>query len=165
MDIYDFFSAHGVEFERYDHPAVFTCEEAERLCPPMPDSAIKTKNLFLRDKKGRRHFLVTVPDQKRVHVKRLEALLDVSKLSFASEQRLERYLQLTPGSVTILGILNDNEHKVEVLIDTAVWEAEAIRCHPLVNTSTLVIPISHLRRLLKLTGHEARVLDVPENLE
>ncbi|MCP4398581.1 MAG: prolyl-tRNA synthetase associated domain-containing protein [bacterium] len=162
MDIYQFFSEHGIEFERYDHPAVFTCEEATRLCPPMPDNAIKTKNLFLRDKKGRRHFLVTVPEWKQIHVKALEVLLEASKLSFASPQRLERYLKLTPGSVTILGILHDAEHKVEVLIDTAVWKADAIRCHPLVNTSTLVIPLSHLQRLFQLTGHEPRILDIPE---
>lgn len=162
MDIYHFFSEHNIEYERYDHPAVFTCEEATRLCPPMPANAIKTKNLFLRDKKGHRHFLVTVPERKKIHLKALEILLGVSKLSFASPQRLESYLKLTPGSVTILGILHDDEHQVEVLVDTAVWEADAIRCHPLVNTSTLVIARKHLQRLFQITGHEPHILDVPE---
>ena len=164
MNIYHFFAEHNIEYERYDHPAVFTCEEAERLCPSMPDNAIKTKNLFLRDKKGRRHFLVTIPDNKKVDVKALETLLGASKLSFASPQRLEKFLQLTPGSVTILGILHDADHEVEVIIDLAVWGAEAIRCHPLVNTSTLVMPLSQLQRLFQLTGHEAQVLDVPEKV-
>jgi Ala-tRNA(Pro) deacylase len=161
MDIYQFLDDHAIPYDRHDHPPVFTCEEAERLAPPLPESAAKTKNLFLRDRKGRRHFLVTVRATKRVDVKALEPLLESTKLSFASPRRLHHYLGLTPGSVTLLGVLNDPDHAVEVVIDADVWQAEAIRCHPLVNTSTLVIPLAHLRRFFDATGHAARVLNVP----
>ena len=161
MNIYQFLKEHDISYERYDHPPVFTCEEADRLCPPMPENAVKTKNLFLRDKKGRRHFLVTVADQKRVNVKALEPLLGVSKLSFASPQRLERYLDLTPGAVSILGVLNDLNNDVEVVMDEEVWNSEAIRCHPLVNTSTLVISKNDITRFLELTSHSIRVINVP----
>ncbi len=162
MEIFHFFDSHRITYQRYDHPPVFTCEEANALCPEMPAEAIKTKNLFLRDKPGRRHFLVTVGDEKSVDIKALAPLLGVSNLSFASADRLERYLGLTPGSVTLLGVVNDAEHAVSVVIDEAVWNAAAICCHPLINTSTVVIPQHDLRRIFEITGHQAQVLNVPE---
>jgi Ala-tRNA(Pro) deacylase len=159
MDIYQFLSDHDIEYERHDHPPVFTCEEAERLVPPMP--ATKTKNLFLRDRKGRRHFLVVVGYEKAVDLKALTSLLGVSKLGFASPARLEKYLGVDPGSVSILGLVNDLDGEVEVVVDKDLWGAEALRCHPLVNTSTLVIVRDDVRRFLELTGHQVRVLEVP----
>ncbi|GAK58446.1 YbaK/prolyl-tRNA synthetase associated region [Candidatus Vecturithrix granuli] len=162
MDIYQFLEKHGISYERFDHPPVFTCEESSRLCPPMPEYAAKTKNLFLRDKKGRRHFLVTVDEEKQVDVKALEEVLGVQKLSFASAHRLEEHLGLTPGAVTMLGVFNDmQQQRVEVIVDKAVWQAQAVRCHPLVNTSTLIIPHSGIERFFKETGHPVQVLDVP----
>jgi Ala-tRNA(Pro) deacylase len=84
MDIYQFLADHDIEYERHDHPPVFTCEEAIRLVPPLP--AAKTKNLFLRDRKGGRHFLVAVGYEKAVDLKALASLLGVSKLGFASAE-------------------------------------------------------------------------------
>lgn len=162
MDIYQWLAEQKIDYERYDHPPVFTCEEADRLCPAMPPAAVKTKNLFLRDKKGRRHFLVTVADEKTVDVKALGIMLGVGNLSFASPERLQKYLGLTPGAVSILGVVNDTQHAVEVLVDEHVWKAQAVRCHPLVNTSTLVISLADIRRFLAITGHPARVFVVPE---
>lgn len=163
MEIYQFLAQHHIVYERYDHPPVYTCDEANALCPEMPTNAVKTKNLFLRDKKGTRHFLVTVGDEKSVDLKALKNLLGLSKIGFASPERLQKHLGLEPGSVTILGVLNDTEYAVEVIVDTAVWQADALRCHPLVNTSTLVISQQHIRRFLDLTGHTVQVLDVPTN--
>jgi Ala-tRNA(Pro) deacylase len=159
-DIYQFLDTHHIAYKRYDHPPVYTCDEANELCPEMPENAIKTKNLLLRDKKGKRHFLVTVSDDKSVDLKALKSLLKLSKIGFASPERLQKHLGLEPGSVTILGVINDSEKAVEVIIDQAVWQAEAIRCHPLVNTSTLVISQPNIRRFLELTGHTVRVLDI-----
>jgi len=159
MDIYRFLTEHNIHYERHDHPAVFTCEEAERLVPPL--AATRTKNLFLRDRKGRRHFLVVVGYEKAVDLKGLTSLLGVKKLGFASPARLERYLGVEPGAVSILGLANDIEQEVEVIIDESLWHAEALRCHPLVNTSTLVISQDDIRRFLEITGHLVRVLDVP----
>ncbi len=161
MNIYQFLADHNIKYERYDHPPVFTCEEANRLCPKMPAEAVKTKNLFLRDKKGQRHFLVTVEDEKAVDLTALKSLLGASKLGFASPERLKKYLGLTPGAVTILGLINDVNFEVEVIVDEEVWSAKALRCHPLVNTSTLVISQNDIRRFLKLTGHDIRVLCIP----
>ena len=159
MDIYEFLDKHGIAFDRYDHEAVYTCEQADVL--DIPVTAAKTKNLFLRDRKGRRHFLVTVGADKSVDIKALEALLEAKGLSFASQKRLEKYLGLTPGSVTILGVINDADNAVEVVIDEDLWRLGSMRCHPLVNTSTLVITHEDIKRFLDITGHEIRVVDVP----
>jgi Ala-tRNA(Pro) deacylase len=159
MDIYEFLHTHMIPYERYDHEAVFTCEQADLLSIP-PDAA-KTKNLFLRDRKGRRHFLVTVGAEKSVDIKAMECLLSAKGLSFASEERLMRYLNLTPGSVTILAALNDHDSRVEVIVDEDLWQCETMQCHPLVNTSTLIMAVDDIRRFLALTGHKARVLRIP----
>lgn len=160
MDIYQFLAEHDIEYERHDHPPVFTCEEANRLVPPLP--AAKTKNLFLRDRKGRRHFLVVVGYEKVVDLKALAFLLGVSKLSLASPERLKRFLCVDPGAVTILGVINDVNKAVEVIVDEDLWGSKAFRCHPLVNTSTLVISKENIKRFLDKTGHEVRILNVPD---
>ena len=150
---------HGIPFQRFDHPAVFTCEESDRLCPPMPGA--HTKNLFLRDRKGARHFLVTVGHEKSVDLKALKILLGVDKLSFASEDRLKHLLGVTPGSATLLGLIVDSGHVVEVIIDEDVWNADIILCHPLVNTATLAIPKAGMETFLAATKHVPKILNVP----
>ncbi|NVM26194.1 MAG: prolyl-tRNA synthetase associated domain-containing protein [Desulfobacterales bacterium] len=159
INIYQFLAEHDIEYERHDHPPVFTCEEADRLVPPLP--AVKTKNLFVRDRKGGQHFLVVVGYEKVVDLKALSSLLGVSKLSLASPERLRRYLGVDPGSVTILGVVNDPDKEVEIIMDEGLWDSEAFRCHPLVNTSTLVISRENLQRFLDTTGHKLRVLNIP----
>jgi len=159
MDIYRFFDAHGIAYDRHDHPAVFTCEEADRLVPPLP--AAKTKNIFLCDRKGQRHFLVVVGYEKRVDLRALSERLDVRKLRLASPQRLKKYLGLDPGSVTLLGVLNDPNGAVEVIVDEDLWAAETFQCHPLVNTSTVVISRGDIQRIMDITGHRVCVRRVP----
>ena len=160
MDIFAFLDAHGIAYDRFNHPAVFTCEESTRLAPPMP--GLHTKNLFLRDEKGKRRILVVVSTEKRVDLKALRTIVQASKLSFGSPELLRASLGVEPGSVTILGLMHDTDHQVEVIIDEEVWRAEAIGCHPLVNTATLVIPHAGLERFLQVTGHTHRVIAVPE---
>lgn len=158
-DIYDFLSSHNIEYQRFDHPAVFTCEEAEKLDLDMPGNG--TKNLFLRDKAPKRHFLVVVPKEKNVDLKKLKDLLGVSKLGFASPDRLQTYLQLTPGSVTLLGLINDAQHAVEIVIDEQLWN-KPLQCHPLINTASLVLQPQAIQRFLELTGHEPKIIDIPQ---
>ena len=158
-DIYQFLADNNIEYERHDHPPVYTVADVERLVPPLP--AVKTKNLFLRNKKGRRHFLVAVPAQKRVNIKALGAVMGSGHLSFGSPERLKKYLSVDPGSVTVLATINDPEHAVELIFDEVLWKEEAFQFHPLVNTSTLVISRENLQRFFVKTGHEVRLLDVP----
>ncbi len=156
---YQFLADHHIEYERHDHPAVYTVEEAEKLVPPLPGA--KSKNLFLRDKKGVRHFLVVVSAQKRVNIKALPEVVGSSRLSFGSPGRLEKYLGIEPGSVTLLAIFNDPDQLVEVFIDRELWDSEAFNFHPLVNTSTLVITRDNLQRFIDATGHAIQIVDVP----
>ena len=158
-DVYQFMANHHIEYKRHDHPPVFTVADVERLVPPLP--AAKTKNLFFRDKKGKRHFLVVVPAQKRVDIKALGAVIGAGRLSFGSPDRLKRYLGVDSGSVTILALIRDSDHAVEVVFDKSLGQEKAYQFHPLVNTSTLVISRDNLLRFLEVTGSEIRHLDVP----
>lgn len=159
-DIWRFLEENRIDFQRFDHPPVNTVEDVHRLTPDLPGA--KTKNLFLCDDKGKYHFLVTVPDHKTVELKRLKNLLGVKKLRFGSPRRLHRYLGIEPGAVTLLGVINDTRREVKVVIDEKIWSADAVQCHPLVNTSTLVVPIEDLRRFLNATGHKPEIVSVPE---
>jgi Ala-tRNA(Pro) deacylase len=142
MNIYQFLAEHSIEYERVDHPPVFTCEEAEQLVPPMPGT--DTKNLLVRDKKGRRHFLVVVRYDTLVDLKSLSRALGVSNLSFASSERLKKYLGIEPGAVSLLAIVNDIESAVEVILDADLWNR------------------SDIERLLLITSHRYTVLPVPK---
>jgi Ala-tRNA(Pro) deacylase len=136
-----------------------TVEESERLVPRLPGA--KTKNLFLRDKKGARHILVTVPHDLAVDLDALGALLGAGRLGFGSAERLMKHLGVTPGSVSLLALINDATHAVEFVLDRRLWDADAVHAHPLVNDATMVIPHAQLERFLVATGHAARVIDVP----
>src|SRR3989338_5024321 len=137
MTIEAFLEKNNIPFRRFDHPAVFTCEESARLCPAMP--GIHTKNLFLKDEKKRRHILLSVPHGKSANLKEFGKLYGIKSLSFASAEDLKKYLGVEPGAVTLLGLIHDTEHHVEVFLDEELWKHEEIGCHTLANTATLVI--------------------------
>ena len=120
-----------------------------------------TKILFLRDKKGRHHVLVVVASDKQVDIKSLSVTLGFGHLSFGSPERLLKYLGIEPGSVTLLALINDTNHEVNVFIDYDLWRADALQCHPLVNTATLVISKEGIERFLRFTGHPFQLIDVP----
>jgi Ala-tRNA(Pro) deacylase len=162
-DLADFLREHGIAPPRHEHPPVMTVEESERLVPPLP--GMKTKNLFVRDRKGRRHFLVTVPHDRAVDLDALGEALDAKGIGFASAERLQTYLGITPGSVSLLALVNDAGRAVEFVIDRALWQADALHAHPLVNSATMVLTHSDLERFLAATGHAPRVIDVPAKPE
>ena len=89
-------------------------------------------------------------------------MLAVNSLGFASPERLQQHLQLTPGSVSVLAILNDEEGAVELVIDQPIWDADNVQCHPLVNTTTLVLPVADLKRLLSELERPVNVVEIPE---
>jgi Ala-tRNA(Pro) deacylase len=161
MELDDFLARHRIDAERFDHPPVMTVEESERLVPALPGA--KTKNLFLRNKKGDRHFLVTVPHDRAVDLNALGARLGAGRLGFASAERLRQHLGITPGSVSLLALVNDAAHAVEFVIDRSLWQADAVHAHPLRNDATMVVPHASLARFLEATGHPPRVLDVDDN--
>jgi Ala-tRNA(Pro) deacylase len=146
-----FIDGKGFAYQRIEHPAVFTCAEAELHRPKSP--AVSTKNLFLCDKKARRFFLVVTACEKTVKLDKLSSQLGVAYLRFGSEENLMRLLGVTRGAVTMMGLVNDTEHRVELWIDTEIWQGEFFLSHPLVNTATLIFIKSELERFFALTGH------------
>jgi Ala-tRNA(Pro) deacylase len=138
MTLQKFLDNHGFVFECHEHAAVMTVAESEALVPALPGA--KTKNLFLRDKKGLKHFLVTIPAASSVSLDRLSTLLGAAGLSFGSPERLL---------------------KVQFVMDQALWDAPAVQAHPLINTATMILPHDELERFLAATGHVPMVTSVP----
>jgi Ala-tRNA(Pro) deacylase len=153
-----YLDASEIEFVRVEHPPVFTCEEANRYRPPA--AGLDTKNLFVRDEKRNFYLLVTACE-KRLDLKALGSALGTSKLHFASPEQLSEILGLTPGSVTLLGLVNDTESRVQLVADAEYWPAGAYLCHPLVNTATLVITHDAITQFLHRTGHTPRIVLFP----
>ena len=158
--VYEFLESHNIAYERCDHPPIFTCDQAEELVPWL--NGARTKNLFLRDRKGKRHFLVVARPDQTVDLKALSEEIDSSRLSMASPERLLQHLGIEPGSVSVLALLHNTSNAVEVIIDESVWSSDNVLCHPMINTSTLVISLDALRILFGITGHRYSVLALPE---
>lgn len=146
-----FMNGNHFIYQRIEHPAVFTCAEADLYHSGI--TAVSTKNLFLCDKKGRRFFLAVTSCEKSVKLDNLSLKLNAPHLRFGSEENLMRLLGVTRGSVTMMGLANDTEHKVELWVDAEIWCGENFLCHPLVNTATLVLSKNELERFFTMTGH------------
>jgi Ala-tRNA(Pro) deacylase len=152
QELLTFLDDNNFTYQRVEHPAVFTCAEAEQHRPDLP--AVSTKNLFLCDKKARRFFLAVTACEKTMDLDVLAEQFGIKHLRFASEKNLEHLLGVTRGSVTMMGLANDNEHTVELWMDDEIWQGEYFLSHPLVNTATLVLAKAELERFFALTGHE-----------
>ena len=151
---------NGFTYQRIEHPAVFTCAEAEIHRPTV--QATSTKNLFLCDKKARRFFLVVTSCEKNVRLDSLSTQMGVPHLRFASEENLYRILGVRRGAVTMMGLANDVEHQVELWMDAHIWQTDYFLSHPLVNTATLVLSKTELERFFSLTGHFLHFFDNQE---
>ena len=158
IDIFDILERLFIRYERVNHPAVYTSEEARRLVPHRPARA--AKNLFLRDKKGKRHILLVVDDCKNIQFKDIERQTGLTHLSMGSPERLARHMGVAPGAVSLLALINDPEGRVEVMIDKELWEVEEIQSHPLINTATVVISVADMARFIAYTGHSIQFVDV-----
>ncbi|WP_116473460.1 prolyl-tRNA synthetase associated domain-containing protein [Zobellella maritima] len=143
-----------------EHPPLFTCEDADRLLVDRPGTRIK--NLFLRDNYGRRHFLLLTRPGKQVDLKALSIQEGISRLGFASSERLGRYLGVEPGHVSVLALINDVRGEVDLWLDEELSAGDDFHCHPLRNTATLLLSRIDLLRFAEQTGHRPRWLAVPE---
>ena len=158
IDLFEFLAQHGIDSVRHDHPPVFTCEEEREHVPE--SGAARTKNLFMRDKRGRRHLLLVTLCTKTVSIASFCETAGADRLSFASPERLKQHLGVEPGAVTVLGLVNDSGHAVELFIDADVWAAPSLHAHPLRNDATLVLSHDALVRFLAATGHTPRIVTV-----
>lgn len=146
-EVYKVLEKLGISYKKYNHPAVYTVEEAEKEIESIEGE--QTKNLFLKDEKGRRHYLVVLSAKKRANLKDLATFLKEKKLSFASSERLENYLGLKPGSVSPFGLINDNDCQVEVIIEEDLKKAKEIGFHPNDNTATVVLRWEDFQKFLE----------------
>lgn len=148
----------GIAQVTHDHPAVFRVEEGLELKAAMPGA--HTKNLFLKDKKGRL-WLVSARQDTEIDLKALPRVIGSDRLSFGNEALMWETLGVRPGSVTALGLINDPDHRVTFVLDRALWEADIVNFHPLTNTATTGLPQAAFRAVLKALGRSPIVVDFP----
>ncbi len=152
--VYAFLDGLGVPYERYEHPPVFTVDQALEHWAGI--DAVHGKNLFLRNKKGDRHFLVVAAHTTPIDIAALAALVGESRLSFASPERLSAHLGLVPGAVSPFGLINDRSRSVRVLVDSELRAARRVGFHPNVNTATITITGADFERFLVACGNPVR---------
>lgn len=149
--VYDFLDEMSVSYTRHEHPPVYTVDEADRYWQGIEGA--HSKNLFLRDNKGNQHFLVILESSKKVDLNRLAETTGAGKLSFASANRLEKYLGLETGAVSPLGLINDRNKEVKVILDKDLKKSKSVNFHPNVNTATLTVSFSDFERFLARCGN------------
>ncbi|MGN6062422.1 prolyl-tRNA synthetase associated domain-containing protein [Brevundimonas diminuta] len=147
---------HGIEQTTHDHPAVFRVEEGLDLKAALP--GLHTKNLFLKDKKGRL-WLISAAQDTVIDLKRAHRAMGSDRLSFGNETLLWETLGVRPGSVTALGLINDADRRVTFVLDRRLWEAAVVNFHPLANTATTALSQNSFRRVLALLDREPIVVD------
>lgn len=150
---YDLLDRLGVEYERIDHEPAMTmedCKEVDQLL-----EAVICKNLFLCNRQKTAFYLLMIPDTKVFHTKDLSAQIGSARLSFAKPEYMEEFLDITPGSVSVMGLMNDKEHRVRLLIDEDVLDGEYIGCHPCINTSSIRFKVKDLiEKVIPAMGHD-----------
>lgn len=148
----------SIPYKLTEHEAVFTIGQMEGL--HLGEYGHVAKNLFLRDAKGKRHFLITLCGDKQADLKTLGAKLGGVRLSFASEERLERLLKLKKGAVTPLGVINDDANAVEIVLDMDLEGKERIGVHPNENTATVWLSYPELCRYIESCGNSLTRLEI-----
>ena len=156
QDLFAFLDAHGVAHVTLEHPAVFRVGEGEEIKAALPGG--HTKNLFLKDAKGQL-WLISALGETRIDLKVLPAAIGSARLSFGSEERLFEALGVRPGSVTLFALINDQDHRVRLVLDKALYDHATVNFHPLVNTATTAISRDGMAVFLAALGIEPQVVD------
>ena len=161
--VYDLLDGLGIYYQRIDHEAAMTMEACAAIDEAL--DAVICKNLLLCNRQCTDFYLLMIPGDKVFKTSVLSKKIGSSRLSFASPEYMERYLDITPGSLSVLGLMNDRENKVQLLIDADVLKGEYFGCHPCINTSSLRLRIRDLMdKILPAVGHEPKIveLETPE---
>ena len=156
--VFEALRALGISYEAYEHPPVFTTDDVEKYWRDIP--AVPVKNLFLRNKKGNRHYLVIVGVDKRVDLQQLVKIIGDDRLSFAPAERLMEKMGLRPGSVSPFGLLHEGSRDVQVIVDADLREAGKLIFHPNINTASVTIAFADFERFLAARGHRARFISL-----
>ena len=160
-EIFETLDRLDIKYQRFEHQVVKTCAESTALLPDdLP--GIRTKHLFLHDRKRQNYFAVVVDENKLVDLKRLSEQLCVKSLGMASEQELKEYLKVDAGALSMLTFLNLKKNGVRFLIDEAIWDAEAFDCHPNVNNIVLLIYREDWMKIFNYIETKPEVIPIPE---
>lgn len=160
--VYDFLDKLGVQYQRIDHEAAMTMEACEEIDHALGDNTTICKNLFLCNRQETDFYLLLMPGDKAFKTKDLSAQIHSARLSFAKPEYMEKYLDITPGSVSVLGLMNDSEKKVQLLIDEDVMKEPYFGCHPCINTSSLKFTTEDLmQKIIPALEHEPVTVTLP----
>ena len=166
IQVYDFLDKLGVSYQRVDHEAAMTMEACEEIDRTLGDDTSICKNLFLCNRQETSFYLLLMPGNKPFKTKDLSAQIGSARLSFAKPEYMEKYLDITPGSVSIMGLMTDKEKKVQLLIDKDLLNEAYFGCHPCINTSSLKFSTEELeKKIIPALEHPPVYvnLPVPEN--
>ena len=160
--VYDFLDKLGIQYQRIDHEAAMTMEACEEIDHALGDNTTICKNLFLCNRQETDFYLLLMPGDKPFKTKDLSAQIHSARLSFAKPEYMEKYLDITPGSVSVLGLMNDSEKKVQLLIDEDVMKEPYFDCHPCINTSSLKFTTEDLmQKIIPALEHEPVTVTLP----
>ncbi len=158
--VYDFLDALGISYERVDHEEAMTME----VCAAIDEvlEATICKNLLLCNRQGTAFYLLMLPGNKVFKTSVLSKQIGSSRLSFASSEAMEQFLDITPGSVSVMGLMNDHENRVQLLMDKDILQGEYIGCHPCINTSSLRFRTADLlEKIIPAMHHEPTFVELP----
>jgi Ala-tRNA(Pro) deacylase len=155
-ELYELLERLSINFEYHEHPALATIDDAKIHWKDYNSG--RCKNIFFRNHKGNRHYLVILEHLRLLNIKDLEQRLKQGKLTFASDERLKKYLGVEPGSVSPFGLINDSQHHVHLFIDEKLNEFDMLAFHPNINTATLVISKTDFLKFLAQTGNSYELL-------
>lgn len=160
---YDLLDSLGISYERVDHEAAETmeaCKAIDEILAP----AVICKNLFLCNAQKTRFYLLMIRDDKKFKTKEISGQIGSSRLSFAPAEHMERYLDITPGSVSVMGLMNDRDNQVRLLVDEDILQAEYFGCHPCINTSSLRLAVKDVfTTFLEAVHHEYTMVRLSGN--
>lgn len=158
-DLFAFFDKLGIEHSTVEHPPFFTVDEGRPWHDKIP--GLHCKNLFIKDRKGG-IWLVVLPADKRADLARLEKLLSAPRFSFARPEILQELMELTPGSVTPFGLINDTQRRITVVLDEEMLDSERVNFHPLHNAASTTLKSADLVRFVRALGYQPTILRVPD---
>lgn len=164
IKVYDLLDSLGIEYQRTDHGHADTMEACNKIDKIL--GTIICKNLFLCNRQKTDFYLLMMPSDKPFKTKDITKQLGCARLSFASEEYMEEYLNIKPGAVSIMGLMNDTENHVQLVIDRPVVESDTMGCHPCVNTSSLKLKTKDvMEKFLPAVHHKAIIVDLPDAVE
>lgn len=159
--VYDLLDSLNVAYQRIDHEVAMTMDACEEIDRTLGEGVEICKNLFLCNRQETDFYLLLLPGDKPFKTKDLSAQIGSSRLSFAKPEYMEKYLDITPGSVSVMGLMNDREKKVQLLIDKDVLEGEFFACHPCINTSSLRFRTKDLmEKVIPAMEHEPKMVEL-----